>query len=131
MIRGIGTDLLEIPRMRASLERFGDRLPRRILHPAEWPRFERENDRARWLAKCFAAKEATAKALGLGFHGIAPHDIGLDAGALRRPVLVFSAAGERVLVRAGVGARHVSITDQSELVMAFVVLEMCPDQSML
>lgn len=124
MIHGVGTDLLEIARMRTALARFGERLPQRILHPAEWPRFEGDADRARWLAKCFAAKEATAKALGSGLRGIAFHDIGLVSGPRRRPLLVFSAHGERVLARAGIGARHISITDERELVMAFAVLEM-------
>ena len=123
MIHGVGTDLLEIARMRTTLDHFGDRLPRRILHRAEWPRFEKDRDRARWLAKCFAAKEATVKALGTGFRGIAWHDIGLTAAAQRRPLLVFSDHAAQILARAGIEVAHVSITDERDLVMAFVVLE--------
>lgn len=122
MIHGIGTDLVEIERLRRGLARHGERLPQRLLHPAEWPRYRADRDPARWLAKCFAAKEAVAKALGTGLRGIALRDIGLITGPLRRPDLAFSDHGGAALARAGVAGWHVSISDEAGLVVAFVVL---------
>lgn len=123
MIRGIGTDLVEVARFRRLLDRFDTRLPERMLHETEWYRLEHDADPARWLAKCFAVKEATVKALGTGFRGIYYSDVGLTANALRRPELVFSARGRRKLTEHGVGHWHVNLSDDAGLVIAFVVLE--------
>lgn len=86
MILGIGTDLVDIARMRAALDRHGERFARRILSPAEWPDWQASGDPARLLAKRFAAKEAFAKASGQGLR--APVTLGALAvthDALGRP----------------------------------------------
>ena len=73
MIAGIGSDLVEIDRIRTALARHGERFARRILSPAEWPDWASAHDPARLLAKRFAAKEAFAKAAGTGLAGpVAP-----------------------------------------------------------
>lgn len=123
MIFGVGTDLVEVARLRRLHERFGLRLSERLLHEIEWPRLRAEADPARWLAKCFAAKEATVKALGTGFRGIYHSDVGLTADAVRRPELVFSARGRAMLAERGVERWHVNLSDDAGLVVAFVVLE--------
>ena len=66
MILGIGSDLADIRRIAASLERFGDRFVQRVYTEVERARSERKGDRAASYAKRFAAKEACAKALGTG-----------------------------------------------------------------
>ncbi len=66
MIVGIGTDLLDAERIRDGLARFGEHYADRILAPAEHAGFYASRDPARYLAKCFAAKEAFAKAAGTG-----------------------------------------------------------------
>jgi holo-[acyl-carrier-protein] synthase len=68
VIVGIGTDVCSIERIRRSLDRFGERLVKRILTPDERPRFARVKDKAGHLAKRFAAKEAFSKAIGTGIH---------------------------------------------------------------
>lgn len=123
VIHGIGTDLVEVARFRRLLERFDTRLAERMLHETEWRRLESDADPARWLSKCFAAKEATVKALGTGFRGIYYRDVGLTANALRRPDLVFSARGREKLAEHGVQRWHVNLSDDAGLVVAFVVLE--------
>ncbi len=62
----IGTDIVEIERIRASYARLGDRFVKRILTPCELIQFENRNQSLAYLAKRFAAKEAVAKALATG-----------------------------------------------------------------
>src|SRR5690606_14995282 len=66
MIHGIGTDLVQLRRMRAALERHGERFALRILAASEVEAWRAHRDPARFLAKRFAAKEAFGKALGTG-----------------------------------------------------------------
>jgi holo-[acyl-carrier protein] synthase len=69
MILGLGSDICDIRRIEAALERFGDRFINRVFTPPEIARAERRSgqNRAGTFAKRFAAKEACAKALGTGF----------------------------------------------------------------
>lgn len=66
-IIGIGTDIVSLQRIRAVLKRYPTRFPRRILHPQELSAFNWHHNAVAFLARRFAAKEAVAKALGLGF----------------------------------------------------------------
>ena len=71
MIFGIGIDIVEIDRIAASYARFGERFPHRILGARELERFQIRRARSdkrglAFLSTRFAAKEAVAKALGLG-----------------------------------------------------------------
>ena len=124
MIVGIGTDVCSIRRIEKSLERFGDRLVNRILTPAERPRFTRVKDRAGYLAKRFAAKEAFSKAIGTGIH--APftwHSITVTRNPKGKPGIEPSAAMAKHLKKMGVTGYHISLTDDGDVAMAFVVLE--------
>ena len=66
MIYGIGTDIVAVARLRGMWERHGDRALDKLLAPQEMEEFARAADKARFLAKRFAAKEAFSKALGTG-----------------------------------------------------------------
>ena len=78
MIIGIGSDLSDIRRIQASLDRFGDRFTHKVFTEVERARSERKPDRAASYAKRFAAKEACAKALGTGLrHGVFWRDMGV------------------------------------------------------
>ena len=125
-IYGIGNDLLLIERMERALERHGERLPERILHPLEARRYARSKRPANFLAKSFAVKEATVKALGLGFRGIAHSDVGWDQDALGKPLLCVSERGQKLFDERGIVHGHVTLTDEAGMVMAVVVLE-CAD----
>jgi holo-[acyl-carrier protein] synthase len=67
MIIGLGNDLIDIRRIDATLERFGDRFVQRLFTDIEQKKSERRRNRAASYAKRFAAKEAMSKALGTGF----------------------------------------------------------------
>ena len=124
MIVGIGTDVCSIERMHRSLERFGDRLVKRILTPAERPRFARVKDKPGHLAKRFAAKEAFSKAIGTGIH--APftwHSISVTRNPKGKPGIEPNAAMAKHLKKMGVTGYHVSLTDDGDVAIAFVVLE--------
>ena len=67
MIFGIGTDIVRVSRLRRDLERFGVRFAERILTDDELAEFHQKENKAHFLARRFAAKEAAAKAMGTGF----------------------------------------------------------------
>jgi holo-[acyl-carrier protein] synthase len=118
MIHGIGTDLLDARRIRGGLTRFGEHYADRILAPAEHAGYYASSDPARFLAKCFAAKEAFAKAAGTGLR--APVTLRNTLGKPR-----FECAPELAgwLADRGVTSHHVSLSDEGDLVLAYVILE--------
>ncbi len=124
MIYGVGTDIIEIARIEAALSRFGERFARRILCEPELKRFHGHKQPVNYLAKRFAAKEAFTKALGTGIHAPANWH-GVWVGNLRsgKPVLEFSSPLSALMKTRGVGAAHVSLTDEKAFAMATVILE--------
>jgi holo-[acyl-carrier protein] synthase len=124
MIFGIGTDIVEMSRVEATWERFGEHFARRILMDEEMRLFEKSKWPARFLAMRFAGKEATVKAMGTGFaHGVWLRDVGITNNDWGRPLIIWSERGQRVCDRLGIGSGHVSLTDDAGLVMAFAVVE--------
>ncbi|MBS0580977.1 MAG: holo-ACP synthase [Proteobacteria bacterium] len=123
MIYGIGVDVLEARRIKRTLERFGDRFVEHLLLPAEAAQMQRTQRKERFLAMRFAAKEAIVKAMGTGFaHGIWIRDVGVVQNAWGKPEVVFSERGDRVRQGLGIGEGHVTLTDESGLVVAVAVL---------
>ena len=124
MIYGVGTDLIEIPRIDKALKRFGERFARRILCEPELKRFRAHKQPVAYLAKRFAAKEAFSKALGTGIHAPANWHgvwvVNLDSG---KPVLEFSPELEKLLRKKKIRNSHLSLTDERELASATVILE--------
>ena len=91
MILGLGNDMIDIRRIAATLDRFGDRFLDRIFTPVERARSDRRNLRAASYAKRFAAKEACAKALGTGLRaGVHWCDMGVINLPSGRPTLQVS-----------------------------------------
>jgi holo-[acyl-carrier protein] synthase len=131
VIYGIGTDIVLIARIRTLIERWGERFPRRVLGPDELREYTRRHGRgtpgperaARYLATRFAAKEAFSKAIGLGLRG--PMTL-LSLQVLNdprgKPVAVPRKALEPWLRERGLVA-HVSISDEVDSALAFVVVE--------
>ncbi|MCB5363299.1 holo-ACP synthase [Pusillimonas sp. CC-YST705] len=130
-IAGIGTDVVRVERIARAYERQGERFARRILGEQELEvfhgRLQRDASRGmRYLATRFAAKEAFSKAIGLGMHS-----------PMSWPLMqTLNQAGGRPLVKLSdplaqwcaerFGAAHVSLTDEFDLAMAFVVIEHKP-----
>ncbi len=124
MIYGLGTDVVEIGRIKAALEKYGERFARKILCEPELRRFENHRLKAHYLAKRFAAKEAFTKALGTGIRAPANwHGVWVRNLPSGRPVLEFSDDLARFMAAKGVTSAHVSLSDEKGIAFATVVLE--------
>lgn len=123
MIYGVGTDIVRVARMQDSLQSHGDKFARRILSENELNDFSSTKSQAHFLAKRFAAKEATAKAMGIGFsRGMSLTHIGVGHDANGKPVLEFSARAEELCDELGIGEAYISIADEDDHAVAFVTL---------
>lgn len=124
MIFGIGTDIVNVGRMAASLARYGERFAARILHQDELEAFRTSALPAQYLAKRFAAKEAAAKALGTGFRdGLSLRHIAVGHDPLGRPLLQLNGRGRELFDHFGITRSHLSLADEREFAIAFVTLE--------
>jgi holo-[acyl-carrier protein] synthase len=123
VIFGIGTDVVQLDRIEATLARFGEHFVQRLLLPEEEAQFRRNGRKARFLAMRFAGKEAVVKAMGTGFrNGMWIRDVGIVQDARGKPEIVFSPRGRALCKQMGIGGGHVSLTDEAGLVLAFAVL---------
>lgn len=123
MIFGIGTDLVHIPRMQALLDKHGDNIAQRILSDSEFEAFQKAHNSAAFLAKRFAAKEATAKALGTGFRdGLSLRHISVSNNAHGKPELSFYKYGQTLIDEFNIGRSLLSLSDESEYATAYVIL---------
>ena len=124
MILGTGVDIAEVERIRASIERFGDRFVRRIFTDGEIGYCERRAHRCESYAARFAAKEAGMKALGTGWsHGVRWRDIEVVRPKGQRPTIQFHGQAAAIAARLGTKNVALSITHTSEQALANVILE--------
>lgn len=124
MIYGVGTDIVEVSRIKASIEEFGDAFAVRILAESELASYHTSSIKPRFLAKRFAAKEAFAKALGTGLRAPATlQNIAVAHDELGKPILILAQALQQFLTERHIRQTHVSISDEKNLAAAFVVLE--------
>jgi holo-[acyl-carrier protein] synthase len=124
MIVGTGVDIAEVPRIRESIARFGDRFLKRLFTEGEIQYCERKASRFESYAARFAAKEAGMKALGTGWsRGVRWRDIEVVRPRGQRPTLQFH--GEAAYVAAKLGTKNIalSITHTAEQALAHVILE--------
>ncbi len=131
MILGIGTDLANIDRIAAVLERHGDRFRNRVFTDAEQRRAESRAHAPATYAKRWAAKEACSKALGTGLRmGIAWKDMAVTNLPTGQPVMHLTGwAAERLAAMTPAGYEsivHVTLTDDHPWAQAFVVIEARP-----
>lgn len=131
MILGIGSDLVDIRRIEAVIERHGDRFLSRIFTDAERARAERRAKRAETYAKRFAAKEACSKALGTGIRrGVWWRDMGVVNLPGGRPTMELKGGALKRLIQLtppGYEARiDVTITDEYPLAQAYVIISAFP-----
>jgi len=123
MIYGIGTDIVRVSRMQKNIDEYGDKFSRRILTDAELDDYAESVKPAHFLAKRFAAKEAVAKAMGIGFsQGMSLRDIGVGHDEHGKPVVEYFSRAEELVKQMGIGAGYLSIADEDDHAVAFVTL---------
>lgn len=127
MIHGIGTDIVAVARIRRVHARHGERLAARLLSRTEWDGYLQAADKPRLLAKRFAAKEALAKALGTGLRApVSLVNIGVTHDDLGRPGFTFDPMLQRWLAARGIARVHLSLADEVDYAVGFVVVEIAP-----
>ena len=133
MIIGLGSDLCNIERIAASVERFGERFEARVFTEVELAKAARRPfTKAGTLAKRFAAKEAFSKAVGTGFKaGVFMKDIGVVNAPSGAPTLLLTGGAKArldALIPQGHVARvHLTMTDDHPWAFAMVILEAVKD----
>ena len=128
MIYGIGTDVCDVRRIRASIDRHGERFARKVLSDAEFATWKARSARwpergVRYMATRFSAKEAFSKAVGLGMRMPMAWRL-CEVGKLAsgQPVIVLHGGLKEWFDAKGLRA-HVSVTDETDYAAAFVVVE--------
>jgi holo-[acyl-carrier protein] synthase len=124
-IRGLGVDLVDVPRVRALLERHGERFRERTFTTGEIAYCDSCADPAIHYAARFAAKEAAAKALGTGLwaEGVDWQDFEVTRAANGRPGLQLHGAAASHAAALGVRQAHLSLSHTRELAIAQVIFE--------
>ena len=126
MIVGTGVDLCEVDRMRAAIERHGDRILNRVFTEREIAYSERKANKYERYAARFAAKEAGMKALGTGWRGgLGWRDLEVVNLPSGRPTLNFHGKAAEIAQKLGVSNTALSITHTAAQAMAMVILEDC------
>lgn len=126
-IHGIGVDIVEIKRMQEALDRHGDKFAMKILSASEQEKYFQQANKAQYLAKCWAVKEAFVKALGIGFKGnftwgnityFSP----TGSYGLKHPQIRVSdeIANDQLIKGKTI---HLSVSDEKSIAMAYVVIE--------
>ena len=134
MIIGLGSDLCNIERIQASLDRVGARFENRVFTDVERAKAQRRPFTiAGTYAKRFAAKEAFSKAVGTGFKlGVFMKDIGVVNAPSGAPTLALAGGAQArldAMIPAGHRARiHLTLTDDHPWAQAFVIIEAVPDE---
>jgi holo-[acyl-carrier protein] synthase len=124
VIAGIGVDIVDIARIQAMLDRYGERFLARVYTEAETAYAMGGANRAERLAGRFAVKEAVMKALGTGkSQGILWRDVETLRGHLGKPEVRLHGQAVNWATLRGFGAAHVSITHDGGKAVAFVILE--------
>lgn len=128
MIHGIGTDICDVRRIRASLDKHGERFARKILSDTELATWKARSARwpergVRYLATRFSAKEAFSKAVGLGMRMPMTWRL-CEVGKLAsgKPVIVLHGGLKEWFEAQGLTAL-VSVTDETDYAASFVVVE--------
>lgn len=120
MLKGIGTDIVEISRIEAVYKRHTQRFVERILTPVEIIESKTRSNICNYLAKQFAAKEAVSKALGVGIGALSFQDIEVIRSGLGQPLVSFSSKAEKKFPECNI---HLSLSDSNQYVVAFCVIE--------
>jgi holo-[acyl-carrier protein] synthase len=124
MIYGVGTDIVNIDRIQKIILKNKEGFIKRVLTDHEQALFANKADSAAFCAKRFAAKEAFSKALGTGIGRVVSfQDLTVRNNDNGKPHFIPSEKLRLYLLEKGVKQAHLSISDESQYAVAFVVLE--------
>ena len=125
MIYGIGVDLVQVARIAAILDRYGERFLKRVFTPREIDHCRDKARTASMLAMRFAAKEAFSKALGVGLRqgGIRWREVEVVPDPRGKPDLALTGRAAQLCAENGITNMHLTLTDEAALAQAVVVLE--------
>ena len=124
MILGTGIDIIEVARIRASCEKFGERFLKRILRPDEIGYCYSHRDPAPFLAARFAAKEAISKAFGTGIGAqLSWQDMEVGRNPAGQPFVILHDGGQTLFERRGGMGWHLSLSHTQHYAAAVVILE--------
>ncbi len=124
MILGIGIDIIEVARVQASVERFGDRFLQRILLPDEIAYCLDKRVSGPFIAVRFAAKEAISKAFGTGIGAhLGWHDMEVRRRESGEPFVVLHGKGRELMAARGAQQLLISLSHTQNYATAFAVLE--------
>lgn len=123
-VRGVGIDVVQVDRIKGSLERFGARFEARVFTDAELEYSRRHKDPLPHLAARFAAKEAAFKAIGTGLsNGIGWRDAEVVQPGGHRPRLLWHGAAAERLASLGATRSHLTLAHDAGVAVACVVIE--------
>jgi len=126
MIYGIGTDIVEIRRIKDILEKT-PKFMEKVFGEDEIEYLKKRNLRPEYVAGRFAAKEAVAKAMGTGFSGFDIKDIEIKSTALGKPIAVLKGKAEELIQKYGQYKIHLSISHGIDSAIAYAILEIEED----
>lgn len=127
MILGLGTDIIEVERIRASFAKFGERFVNRILLPDEIAYCLAHQDPAPFIAVRFAAKEAISKAFGTGIGAqLSWQDMEIRRKESGEPFVVLHGGGLILMAERGGGKIFISLSHTLNYATATAVLEAVP-----
>lgn len=123
-IFGFGVDLVEIVRFEFIIKKLKCRFAKKLLSDREWEEYQTKSKPVIFLAKRFAVKEATVKALGIGIrNGIFLNQIEVFNNNLGKPGLNLLGKAKFISDKLGIQYIHVSLSDEKKYVFAAVIIE--------
>ncbi len=121
---GIGTDIVEVTRIKKLFKKYPEGFTKRILHENELSILENHPSPVTFISKRFAAKEALAKALGTGIaNGVSFQDIEIANNKSGQPLLMLHAKTQKIATELGVKKLFISLSDEKKYAIAYVMLE--------
>ncbi len=123
MIIGIGTDIVQVKRIRDTIDQYGDQFLNRCFTPVERQRASARAEPVRAYARLFAAKEALLKALGTGMReNLSWHDFEITPNALGAPTVAIRGGAAKILGEQPLKT-HLSLSDDHDYAVATALFE--------
>lgn len=122
---GIGTDIVQIARIKKILLRHPEAFAKRILSLEEYTQYQNLNahQSAHYLAKRFAGKEAVAKALGTGIaNGVEFKQISITNNPQGQPIVSYTGVAAQYILKNQIQETLISLADEQDFAVAFVTL---------